>query len=350
MLPVTPVRDYRLLEPFFDRSRDARPRLKGASLPECVIIRPLLAAPRSDVEKYCADHSLTPRFDRSNLDITCFRNRLRHELLPMLEVASPNLRARLCNTASVVAADYEVLTRLQHQAWADLVLEERDAAVVLDQAAWQELPVSLQRATLRKAAYSLRDTLRDVNFVHIEHARQVALNGETGAQATLPMGLALTIGYGTLTVGDVDDAGPPPDGPLLWSDGQLPVRVPGTTQLSRSKWVLNAHILEAWDSLQIASNADRWVAYLDAAAISPPLVLRRRASGDRFRPLGMGGNTVKLSAFLINRKVPRRWRDRIPLLVADDEIVWVCGHRQADIGLVGSATQKVIRLQFDLAP
>ncbi len=337
MLPITPITDYRLLEPFI--------QYPISNLQPPVIIRPLLQVSRSEIERYCADHDLAPRFDRSNLDTTYFRNRIRHELLPLLETYNPNVCTRLRHTASVVAADYELLSQLREQAWAEVVREEREAAILFDRAAWQALPVALQRATLRQAAYHLRKSLRDVDFCHVEHARQVGLRGETGAQATLPMGLALTVGYETLTVGDTGDAGPPPDEPLLWSGEPLPVQMPGTTVLPQSEWMLQAEILEG----RSEGRGGGWTAYLDADALAKPLALRPRRPGDRFRPQGMEGHSVKLSAFMTNLKVPRAWRDHVPLLVAGDEIVWVCGRRVGEEVTVGPETRRVARLRFERA-
>jgi tRNA(Ile)-lysidine synthase len=345
MLPATPITEYRMLEPFVGQD-------PGVLRPMPIIVRPLLAVSRAEIERYCADRGLVPRFDRSNLDTTYFRNRLRHELLPLLETYNPNIRARLCHTAAVVAADYELLTQLREQAWAKVVVscpdagKEQGETIAFDLASWRALPVALQRATLRRAVYRLRASLRDVDFVHVENARQIGLSRKTGAQATLPMDLALTVGYDTLTIGDVGDAGPPPDEPLLWSTEPLPVQTPGTTPLPQSEWVLRAELLESWDTSQIDANADPWTAHLDADALSGTLALRPRRQGDRFRPQGMVGHSVKLSAFLINIKVPRTWRDHVPLLAAGEDIAWVCGWRVGEDFVVGPETQRVVQLRF----
>jgi len=350
MLPLTPLTDYRLLDPFLQTPiPDPRPPVSTLQL-----IRPLLEISRREIEHYCADHDLTPRFDRSNLDTTYFRNRLRHELLPLLETYNPNVRARLRRTAAVVAADYELLTQLREETWAAVMREERETAIVFDLAAWRTLPVALQRALLRQAAYRLRSSLRDVDFVHVEHARRVGLKGNTGAQATLPMKLALTVGYDTLTICDLADmASPrPPDEnePLLWSAEPLPVRVPGATSLPLSNWVLHAEALEEWETRRIAANPDPWTAYFDADALGGPLTLRPRRRGDRFRPHGMQARSVKLSAFMINLKIPRARRDHIPLLVTGlegrDEIVWVCGRRIGEGVAVKPETRRVARFWF----
>ncbi len=346
MLPRTPITDYRLLTPLAKEEAGSKRKKARALHPACCIIRPLLKVRRADIERYCADHDLRPRFDRSNLDTTYFRNRMRHKLLPELETYNPNIRQGLCHMASVVAADYDVLINVRQEAWDNVVREQREDAIVFDQAAWQALPVSLQRATLRQATFRLRRSLRDVTFVHVENAREVALEGETGKSSTLPMGLALTVGYETLTVGEPNEPGRPPDEPLLWSDEPLPVTVPGTTPLPESDWVLEAKVLERWTMTEITSPDHPWTGFFDARALTSPIVLRSRRKGDRFRPLGMEGHSVKVSELMINLKIPEPWRDCVPLLVAGRRILWVCGHRIAENARVKPGTQQVVRFWF----
>jgi tRNA(Ile)-lysidine synthase len=346
MLPRTPITDYRLLTPVTEHEAMVRKDSSHISQPVPYIIRPLLEVPRADIEAYCARKGLNPRFDRSNLDTTYFRNRLRHELLPQLETYNPNIRERLCHLAIVVAADYDLLVDLRQEAWKAVVREVHENGIVFDQTAWRELPLSLQRATLRQATYRLRRSLRDVTFVHVENARQVALEGRTGKSSTLPMGLTLTVGYETFTVGEAHTSGPPPDEPLLWNDDPLPVPMPGTTPLPETDWTLEARLLERWSMAEVTAPDHPWTAYVDARALAEPLVLRSRRRGDRFQPLGMEGHHVKLSELMINLKIPEPWRDHVPLLVAAGDILWVCGRHIAEGAKVEPQTEHVARFQF----
>ena len=347
MLPVTPMCEFRLLPSLCDATcprRDASSRNARCDLR---LIRPLLEIPRVAIEEYCSRENLEPRHDRTNLDTTYFRNRLRHEVLPFLERVSPKLRTRLAHTASVAAADFEALTQLRENVWPEAVREELAGAIVFDRGTWSDLPVSLQRSTLRQAAYRLRQSLRDVSFVHVELARQVALTGQTGARATLPMGLELAVGYDTLTIRDSTCLPPQPEEPRLRGSDEIVVRAPGVTPLPDTDWVLRAGVMERWDLSQIATNSDRWTAYFDMEAIAMPIVLRSRQRGDRFRPMGMGYHSVKLSAFMINRKIPHALRESVPLLIVNDEIAWVCGHRVAEAAAVSSSTWRVLKLHFE---
>lgn len=337
MRPATPLAEYRLLK-----------KMDRFSLPDRlpVLIRPLLGVPRAEIERYCAEQGLRPRFDRSNLDTTYFRNRLRHELLPLLETYNPNIRRRLCHTAEVVAADYELLTRMRDEVWEQVVRAEMDAAIVLDRAGWQAQPLSLQRALLREAAYRLRPELRDVDFVHVEAAVRVAHQGTTGARATLPGGLALTVGYDDLTVADAAYE-PPPNGPMLPPGTELLVALPGVTPLPGGEWHLEASFPQTWTTKEVEGNPDRWTAYLDTQRAHGPLLLRTRRPGDRFRPQGLGGHAPRLVDWMINAKIPRSRRDSLPLLVAaDGEILWVCGWRIAETAAVRPETQEVVRFRF----
>ena len=336
MLPSTPIREFRMLTPFLDRP-----------LPDIPLIRPLLETPRDDIVRYCESHRLTPRFDRSNLDRTYFRNRLRHDLIPRLETYQPNIRERLCHTAAVIAAEYELLQEVRDETWREIVRGETEARVEFDLDAWRALPVALQRSTIRRAAYELRRSLRDVGFVHVENARQIALSGETGDEATLPMDLALTVRYETLRIADRGTAGPPPDEPLLWSEEPLEVQIPGSTPLPESEWRLSAQFHTAWDLSAIAQNPDPWTAYLDADKLRTPLRLRPRKDGDRFQPFGMEGHTVRMSAYMINEKIPEPWRDHVPLLTSAGEIAWVCGRRIAEPFAIDEETETVARLRFE---
>lgn len=334
MLPKTPLSGYRLLQ-----------GQTGAALS---LVRPLLETPRTEIETYCAEHGFQPRFDRSNLDTTYFRNRLRHELIPYLETYCPNVREVIRRTARVAVDDYALLREVLEEAWVKVVRAAEDEAIILDLAGWRALPLSLQRATLREAVHRLRRNLRNISFCHIEDAVTVAREKATGAIASLPQGLRLTIGYEALTVSGEDFKPVPLDWPaLLVSD--LPLNLPGRTPLPgpagwvvEARWLLPQALPSNW-----AANPDPWQAFLDARAAGEGLALRRRRPGDRFQPQGMGGRSKSLSDFLINVKVPAAWRDWVPLLVSgDDRILWVAGWRLDERVRVTPETERVLHLRF----
>jgi tRNA(Ile)-lysidine synthase len=342
MLPLTYLRHYRLVP-------SSKP---DTSLSEVRLIRPLLEVQRSDIEAYCAHYGLHPRFDRSNLDKTYFRNWLRHEVIPILERHNPNVREVMRRSAQVVADDHALLRTLLAEEWTRVVREESSNRITFDLQAWRALPTSMQRATLREAVHRLRRSLRNINFLHIENALLVALDGTTGDQATLPCGLMLSVEYERLIMAEADAVEPLPDCPLLpLESAPVAITVPGETPLPESPWVLHASLLPraalpaAWDA-----NTDPWCAFCDAQLADSPLWLRTRQPGDRFQPLGMHGHAIKLADFLTNRKVPLAVRDRLPLLVDQQGIAWVCGQRAVERVRVTEQTSQVLVLRFSATP
>ncbi len=307
--------------------------------PQSLVVRPLLDVPRADVLAYCGEHGLTPRQDASNLDTTFFRNRLRHEVLPYLEKLNPNLRQVLLHTSRVLADDYALLQSETRSAYARVAREET-GAVVFALEAWRALPPALQRGTLRAAVQQLRHHLRDIDWVHVEDARRVALEKGTGAQATLPGGLMLVVGYDHFVVRESAAPEPPPDIPLLKVD-RLELAVPGTTPLPESAWMVETEITDHEEK-----TTDGWTAFLDADQVNNALALRRRRPGDRFQPAGMHGQTKSLHEFMIDAKIPRGERALLPILVAGDRILWVCGWRVDERARPAPATRRFLRVSF----
>ena len=333
MLPKTPWGEYRLLPTLAGAT--------GATDNPRWLVRPLLSIPRAEIAAYCAEHGLQPRFDRSNLDTTFFRNRLRHHLLPILETYNPAVRQILQHTATVMADDYTVLRAALDAAWAEVERPAPEGAIAFDRAAWRALSRGLQRSTLREAVHRLRRTLRDIN---IEHALQVARAGETGSQATLPQGLMLRVDYERIVIADASAPLTPARGAWPAIVAPTPLLIPGVTLLDND-WQITARLLSL-DALPAGWDAtdDPWQAWLDADALGAVPQVRPRRPGDRFQPLGMGGRSTKLNELMINLKLPAALRAMWPLIEGRSGLAWLVGYRSDERARVGPTTRRVVHL------
>jgi tRNA(Ile)-lysidine synthase len=309
-------------------------------LTDIFLVRPLLDVPRAAIEDYCRQHNLQPRVDATNADTTYFRNRLRHELLPKLETYNPNIRSILRHTADVVAADYEVLQAHTRFAWDMTVVAESATAVTFNLRLWREQPIGVQRALLRKAIQQLRPPLRDIDFGHIEATLEILQRAHTGDQVTLPQNLVIEVSYETFTISPREEFSPPDWPQLPEGLASLTINAPGVTAVPESTWQLEAQTLTG--EVEPASGL---AALFDADALTGPLIMRPRTSRDRFHPSGMP-SSVRLKDWLINAKVPRAIRDRLPLITCNDQIIWVPGFRVGQPFLVTEKTQRMIKLVF----
>lgn len=314
-------------------------RVPGAPL---WLIRPLLDVGRAEIEEYCRQNALTPRFDRSNQELTLFRNRLRGETLPYLETLNPNLRQTLVRSSHVLADDYDFLQAGVHAAY-DRTARGKAAAITFDRAAWRALHPALQRGTLRLAVQALRGNLRDIDWAHVEGARRIALEKSAGARATLPDGLVLTVGYAELTIGEAGRAAPPPDLPLLAVD-RLDLPAQGSVALPDSDWLVESRVLSR--AAVSPGPTPRWTAFLDLEKCRGTACLRRRMTGDRFQPAGLGGHSASLRDYMINARIERALRSRWPLLVVQGQIAWVCGWRVDERAQVSAGTREVWEISF----
>lgn len=280
------------------------------------ILRPLLDVTRQEVLAYLRAAGLEPRFDRTNLELSYFRNRLRHELLPRLKSYNPRFPEALLRAARSLQEDHRFLQGQVKRSWLRLVHREAGSFVVRREG-FLRLPAALQSHLLRRLVFRSGARLRDFGYPATRQALQLIAGPP--AEMPLPGRLRLWVGYEEFVVGRVR---PEPGWPSLEAPVRLPV--PGEVSLPGG-WVARAR----WRPAAEASFQRRppvWEAWLDPDAARGELWLRTYRPGDRFQPLGMEGHK-SLREFFVDERIPRSWRRRLPLLVRDGEILWVAGFR-----------------------
>ncbi|HEX8926987.1 MAG TPA: tRNA lysidine(34) synthetase TilS, partial [Terriglobales bacterium] len=143
------------------------------------IARPMLAISRAEVEAYLRGLGQPWREDESNRDPGYLRNRVRHELLPLLEREfNPNLRQILSETAEIAHEEEEFWAELaEQQLGKRLIRIDGESAARLDVRRLSDLPIALQRRVLR--AFAERHSVR-LDFEHLERMRLFALAGRAG--------------------------------------------------------------------------------------------------------------------------------------------------------------------------
>ncbi len=301
------------------------------------VIRPLLELKREDTAAYCRRHRLHPRHDTSNASLEPFRNRIRHELLPLLRDYNPGVDEALRRTASFATADLDFidkeLTRVK-----DKIMRREGEVVSLDKKRFLALPETLQRYLLRGALELLLGSLQDIEAGHIADIL-AALEKPAGKVIGLPEGLYFTVEYDryVLAPGTVSPC------PFSVLDKEYPLKVPGKTKLPGG--VMLASVTTVAASSGNIKDTDNFTACFDLEKTGTDLAVRRRLESDRFQPLGLK-SPKKLNAFMIDARIPRSWRARIPIVTAPGQIIWVCGWRIDERVKVTAATKKMLRLEF----
>ncbi len=301
-------------------------------------IRPLTAFTRQEIESYLKSINLVPRYDSTNTDKRYLRNRIRHKLIPLLEQDyNPNIRTGLNRTAEVLSAESEYLGAIAREAFEACRLTlSQSTCVVLDRKKFLQNHIALQRRILR---HSIAEIFGHVDDLYFEHFQAILglINGDNpNAVLRLPNSFQFRRAYEQLifekTLAETEDFA-------------YPLNVPGKTCIPALNTEITAYLYDVPPSNVQPIPDGTFEAMLDCSKIQLPLIVRNRWQRDRFQPHGMQGRK-KIKDFFIDAKVPRCERDRIPLLVCGDEILWVIGFTTNERFKIRPQTQRYLHFHY----
>ena len=343
--------------------RGLQPSSRWPSLGDSLtIIRPLLEVSREETIGYCHQHQLMPRIDASNLSLSPLRNRIRHQLLPLLQSYNPQVAQALLRTARIAGDDLAFLNGESARLWGEITQGDENT-IILEKKGFLELPPAVKRHLLRTSIEKLLGNLRDIETRHIEEIMD-ALTKPAGKRLSLPGGLIFSIEYDKYLIGS-DSAALSPF-PIL--EEEFPLKVPGETLIPG--WRIEASVVDpsvvkgkpegalAPSEITTPLPLDKgkgikgmglidnlFTAYLDLDKTGDKLLVRSRKRGDKFQPLGMS-QPKRLGEFMIDAKIPHSWRKRIPVVCSPKQILWVVGWRIDNRVKVTENTKRVLCLEF----
>ena len=287
-----------------------RPRAELPGHPQLTLLRPFLDVPRRELRAWGRVQGLEPREDASNEDRRLRRNRLRHDILPLLREFDPRAERSLLRLSQNAARDHDYLQR-QLQEAAGKGLRHSEQRVRLSRSTFNALHPALQGRLALNVLRDLGGT--EAGAGHVASLVSLAASGRTGQTCNLPGDIQLRIEYGDLVferIGAEEDW----PGPLLTGRRALEVRLPATIALPDRTWKLVF-------SRQRMTGVDSWqcLCLPPAAAVT----LDTRRPGDRFHPPELHGHSQSLKKWMINHQIPRAVRINIPLLRVDGQIAAV---------------------------
>jgi len=287
------------------------------------IARPLLRVRRAETRDYLSGRGEPWREDASNLDTTIARNRIRHELMPVLDAIAPGSALVLARTARLAQDDENYLMEAAIKNRPALVVSEEgpDGPVGVDAVGLSVLPPAVGRRLIRALATQVAPRA-SLSAAHLEAVLGLAGTDKSAGHLDLP-GLIVEK-HGAMLRLQRKAAEPDSVSKIMW--GPRALDVPGSVAVTEASVTITA--TRGSGVVDVGALGSETAA-VQAQAVRLPLFVRNRRPGDRFRPLGAPGRR-KLQDVLVDRKVPRNERDRVPLVVdADDKIVWVAGHAVA---------------------
>lgn len=294
------------------------------------VVRPLIDVTREDVLAYLAERGFRSRTDSSNEDRRFLRNRVRLDLLPLLRRDfNPAIVAGMARLADLQRAEGELVERF---------VDELDGFV-------RGSDSTLRRETFRDADPALRRRLLlRVAWAHgaapdserVDAAVDFIADGRTGA--------ALDLGGGARLVNGRDETRIYSNDTTYHSRDEVVHNVPGTVAAFGK--VFQSRLIDGHVEGAIRDHCSPTRQLFDADAAGARLTIRTRRDGDRFTPLGMQGS-IKVGDYFTERGVIGPERERVPLVLNDETVLWVVGYVPSEPAAVRPNTRRILEITVE---
>ncbi len=294
------------------------------------IIRPLLFLNRRQIEKYIEFEKLEFRTDTSNYKPIYLRNKIRLQLIPVLEAEyNPRLVETLSKTALILQEDNIYLDL-------EAARKFEEAVSIIGNSYYMshpvfKLPAPIIKRIIRRAFSLLTGDPRGLEFEHVNRVVVFAQTGYSGSFLELPDGVrvykeqeGMLFSYKAISWPKIEER-------IL--------DVPGETAIPELGMVIRTRIVDNPACFPLPEGA--WSIVMDYEQVSLPLILRGRIPGER---IFLKGSFRKLKEIFNERKIPIRLRETSPVIVQGDEVLWIPGIIRSDRSKVQTNTVRVLEL------
>tara|TARA_B100001250_G_scaffold217388_1_gene186490 strand:- start:11216 stop:12529 length:1314 start_codon:yes stop_codon:yes gene_type:complete len=283
--------------------------LSGIKYKNKKIIRPLLEISRDEIQQYLIAGNIKYRHDSSNTDIKYLRNKIRHNLIPILQDMNPNIQNRITEQISILDGMNRFFQKKINSLRSYLISEERGV-------------YKINIASLIELVDSeviLFEILKPFGFSQADQIFK-AIGSQSGRQF-FSKTHQLIIDRNTILIALLDDLKKEIEISELEKEIHTPFKM---------KFAISTDLI-------VSRNPN--IAYLDFSKISFPLKLRKWKNGDKFIPFGMR-NFKKLSDFFIDEKYSILDKKTQWILCSGDDIIWIVGRRIDDRYKIENHTKK----------
>ena len=287
-----------------------------------IYIRPFLETPREDIMAYIDENGLDYVEDETNQDNTYTRNYIRNIVMPTLRKHFKSVDKNIVNFAKICATDDNYINS---QIDLGTIIESKDMVKVPLTYFYQDEAI-VNRILMRVLGKFAK---QDIESKHIKMVREFAIEANNGNVINLPFNIKVCKEYDYLTIGNFKKKDI--SGEYTFRSGKLKIEGYGTIRSTSSKVLtepkMHQHII-------------------DADRLPTSAVWRFRRDGDTFAPLGLGG-TKKLNDYFIDKKIPQRMRDSIPVLADGNKILAIADIEIADSLKVTDETRRFYKINYE---
>ena len=287
-----------------------------------IYIRPMLTTPREEIMSYLDEHSLEYVEDETTKDNSYSRNYIRNIVLPALRKHFNGVDKNIVNFAAICKTDDEYINSNINMGG---LLESKETTKV--PLAYFYQPASIVNRILMKVLS--RFAKQDIERKHLKMIREFALEANNGNMINLPFKVKVLKEYDYIVIGFIKKK--EISGEYSFRSGKLKIDGYGIIRSTISKVLTEAKIHQH---------------IIDADRLPTTAKWRFRQEGDIFTPLGMVG-TKKLKDYFIDKKIPQRMRNEIPVLAVGNKILAVADIEIADEIKVDENSTKFYKINYE---
>ena len=293
--------------------------LSGIKNKSGALIRPLLFATREEINNYAQLNNLEWHEDSTNSTLKYSRNKIRHQVLPILEQLNPKFIETMVENIQRLSEVEEIFYQLIEQKKEELLIRESGL-----------ISVSIEKLKLLNPLKTwLYELLRDFNFSQSVITDIInSLDSNSGLQ------------FYSTTHRIIKDRNKLIIN-VIKSDPGRKFYIEDPYREVSEPLQLEMDVLTVDDNFELINDSS--IAFLDLDLLEFPLLIRKWEQGDYFYPLGMK-NIKKLSDFFIDLKLSIPEKEKLWLLISSNQIVWVMGYRIDDKFKVGPLTKRVLKI------
>ncbi len=301
------------------------------------LLRPFARIPKSEIVDFLDSQGIPYVVDPSNLLPDTDRNYIRNRIIPQIQERFPGYATTIGRSADLLVREDAFLEQMTD----NLVSEGVDLSpdcVVINRSILKDVHPVLVARLLRRAVYSLAGPTVRLQMPHLDAATDLVRRGAASAVCELPSGYELVNRYDEALIRKARHES-------ARESFSFDVTEPGVIVCPGTGNELRFEILERAPAplRSILQHTDQ--AVFDARILPLPLTVRSPRPGDRIKPWGMAGS-AKLKNIFIDRQIPAEVRRLVPVLVKDDEILWIAGIRRGRAAPVTESTDKVLRVTY----
>lgn len=292
------------------------------------IIRPILDIKKAMILDYLNSEQIPYAIDKTNFATDYTRNKIRLHIIPEIEKINPNFKESLVKLSEIATDEISISDSYIKNIYEDIIIQRKIDFVSFDKEAFESQDKAIQSRLIRCAIGEIKKEIRDISKENIDNFLSLVdlANGKSIIKDDLVFLKSYKFYKMSLRKEDSQK-----------KTGELTINIGEELSFGGKR-------------IKISSVCDfqkkhgKNIEYFDRDKLTFPLSVRFRKNGDKFKPIGLG-HRKKIKDFFIDMKVDKEKREKIPLILSENDIIWVTSFRSSEDYKLDPSTKNIIKIE-----